>query len=409
MSRHNCAIGKDIVRASFKGVGFDCKDVGYEGGRRGAEGEFPFGERTAYADLGIKIKVFHLTGVFREDDHVLDSRALFRACESTGPGLLVHPTYGAVTVACRSAKVKDDLEESLGETTVELEFVEANTMGLAGLGGSLFGIISTGLSIASRDSFLRDYRPTLVAQPWRNDVIVRAQELVAAVSVVAIQTMPRSEATNQQWRDVLKVEEVSKDPGLVAIPEKVDRALSDGFTITAKNVVEPETELMIMRRLANKAGVTSKLPEGVAAESEEAVLSRHRVLAAIGMSQAAMATKYTHVDAALRAMDQVLAVLEDEAHAAYTQCDNTLFLELRKYATEFARMMNNLAYRLPGIIAVNFHAGVHPLVAAYAIYDDAKKHRELEQRNQVDANGRFQPIVVGVAPAQSVVVDHRYS
>ena len=48
---------------------------------------------------------------------------------------------------------------------------------------------------------------------------------------------------------------------------------------------------------------------------------------------------------------------------------------------------------------VNFSGGVHPLVAAYAIYNDAKRHRELEERNIVDANGRFGPIVSGIAPA----------
>jgi len=94
MSEHNCAIAKDYVPASFKGVGFNCTEVDIEGGRRGAEGEFPFGEITAYADLGRKIQVYHLTAVFRADDHVFDSHSLFQACQSPGPGVLVHPTRG---------------------------------------------------------------------------------------------------------------------------------------------------------------------------------------------------------------------------------------------------------------------------------------------------------------------------
>ena len=111
-----------------------------------------------------------------------------------------------------------------------------------------------------------------------------------------------------------------------------------------------------------------------------------------------MGRKYAYVDECLAAMDMVLAVLEDEAKAAYDDCDNELFLEIKKYATEFAKMMNDLSYRLPGQVLVNFSGGVHPLVAAYAIYKDAKRHRELEERNIVDANGRFGPIVSGVAP-----------
>ncbi|KRR21363.1 hypothetical protein CQ14_06855 [Bradyrhizobium lablabi] len=395
MSRRNCAIGKDYVQAAFKGVQFYCTEADVEGGRRGAEGEFPFGEETAYADLGRKIRVYHLTACFREDDHVSDSQALFMACESPGPGILVHPTRGTVMVACRSAKISDKIEEEAGETYAELEFVEANSV--TGFAGVLFGIISTALNSTSQTSFLRDYHPTQVSQPWRTDVINTAQRLVDVTYRAAVQTFT-AESTAQDWRDILKLEEVATDDGLAANGVNVDRALSNGFVTIAENIEDPVTEFRVMRALANQASGSSVLPAGVAIDGEEAVLSRHRVLAAIGMAEAAMARIYSYVDEALAAMDAVLAVLDDEAKSAYANCDNGLFLELRKYATQFTEMMNNLAYRLPPLIAVDFGGGVHPLVAAYAIYNDAKRHRELETRNQVDANGRFAPVVVGYAP-----------
>ncbi|MEY9493755.1 DNA circularization N-terminal domain-containing protein [Bradyrhizobium elkanii] len=395
MSRHNCAIGKDVVPASFKGVPFYCTEADVEGGRRGAEGEFPFGEDTAYADLGRKIRVYHLTAFFREDDHVSDSGALFAACESPGPGILVHPTRGSVMVACRSIKVSDKIEDEAGQSSAEMEFVEANSIG--GFAGVLFGIISSGLNTTSRASFLRDYHPGQASQPWSRDVIDTAQRLVDAVARTTVQTISAT-ASVQDWRDALKIQEVAHDDGLAANGVNVDSALYNGFQIIAQNITDPVTEFKVMRQLANVATHSSALPAGAAMESEEAVLSRHRVLAAIGMAEAAMARTYAYVDEALQSMDAVLAVLEDEAKAAYANCDNGLFLELRKYATEFNRMMNDLAYRLPPMIAVNFMSGVHSLVAAYAIYNDAKRHRDLEARNRIDANGRFSPIVVGVSP-----------
>ena len=395
MSRTNCAIGKDYVPASFKGVPFYSTDADVEGGRRGAEGEFPFGEDTAYADLGRKIRVYHLTAVFREDDHVSDSSALFAACESTGPGTLVHPTRGTAMVACRSIKVSDKIEEEAGQSSAEMEFVEANSIG--GFAGVLFGIISSNLNTTSRDSFLRDYQPQQVAQPWRGDIINTAQRLVDAVATTVVQTMPVN-ASTQNWRDAIRIQEVAQDDGLATSGTNVTTALSNGFIIVAESVSDPADEFKIMRRLANQASGSSTIPPGVDDQSEEAVLSRHRVLAAIGMSEAAMARSYTYVDEALQAMDAVLAVLEDEAQVAYANCDNPLFLELRKYATEFNRMMNDLAYRLPPLIAVDFMGGVHPLVAAYVIYNDATRHRDLEARNMIDANGRFMGAVVGVSP-----------
>jgi DNA circularisation protein N-terminus len=394
MARSACALGKDYVVASFKGVEFYSTESDIEGGRRGAEAEYPFGENTNYADLGRKIRVAHITAVFREDDHIGDAQALFNACESPGPGMLVHPTRGSFMAACRSVKVKDNAEEQ-GETTAELEFVEANEVGAGGSLGSLFGIIATGLNAASQGSFIRDYQPALVSQPWRAEIINTAQRLVEATAQATTRSLP-ADAPAQAYREVLKMEDVAKDNGLAASGAKVDKALSHGFLTIPSNLADPDKTFELMRRLANAAAKTSVLPAG--AESEEAVISRHRVLAAIDMAEAAMGRKYATVDNALVAKDQVLAVLDDEAEAAYAKCDNALFLELKNYAIQFAQMMHDLTYRLPGRIIVDFMGGVHPLVAAYAIYNDAKRHRELEQHNVVDANGRFKPLVVAVAP-----------
>jgi DNA circularisation protein N-terminus len=396
MSRTNCAIGKDVVPASFKGVPFYCTDADIQGGRRGAEGEFPFSETTAYADLGRKIRVYNLTAYFREDNHVGDASALFLACESPGPGILVHPTRGTAMVACRSCKVSDKLEEAGGESTAELEFVEANPVG-TGLGGLLFGMISSALITVSRDSFVRDYQPTRVSQPWRADVIQTAQNLVAAVATVTKQTLP-ADAPLSEHRDVLRMEEVASDDGLATTAVNVDTALSNGFITIASNVTDPDDAFKLMRRLANAGTLVLTLPEGIPTESAEAVVIRHRILAAVGMAEAAMGRKYGYIGEALTTMDMVLAVFDEEAQAAYNNCDNQLFLEIRNYATQFATMMNDLAYRLPGLVAVDFSGGVHPLVAAYAIYNDATRHRELETKNRVDANGRFSPLVIGIAP-----------
>ena len=395
MSRRACAIGKDVVPASFKGVQFYCTDADAEGGRRGAEGEFPFGENTAYADLGRKIRVFHLTAYFREDDHVWDAEALFQACQSPGPGLLVHPTRGTHMVACRSVKVSDKLEDEAGQTSAELEFVEAN-IGFGGLVGSLFGIISTGLFAASQASFERDYTPRLAAQPWSTEVIDTAQKLIWAVATVTTHVVV-SDAPSE-WKKINRMKEVALDDGLASSAKNVDTSLVDGFWLISTYDQDPNSKFNRFRRLANAATSSNKLPAGVAVESEEAVLSRHRILAAIGMAEAAMGKKYTTIHEALTAMDMVMVVLDDEANAAYAKCDKKLFMEITKYSVEFSKMMNDLAYRLPGVVRVNFSGGVHPLVASYAIYKDAKRHRELEERNIVDANGRFGPLVVGVSP-----------
>jgi len=355
MSRSACAIGKDVVPASFKGVGFYCTEADIEGGRRGAEGEFPFGENTAYCDLGRKIRVFNLTAMFREDNHVWDSQALFMACESPQPGILVHPTRGTHLAACRKVKVKDKLEEDGGQTEVELEFVEANPVG-SGIGASIFGIIASAVLAVSSTSFRASYHPTRISQPWSRDIVASAQSLVRTTHNALVQTFT-TETSSSQWRVALKMEEVANDPGLAAQAPLVDESLSSGISELAYSIVDTETQWRVLRRLANVAARESNLPSE-AAVVENSLYSRFRVLTGVALAETAMARKYSNVQAALSASNSASAVLEDEARSAYNICDNALYLELQKYIVQFKTMMNDLAYRLPGLITVDFGGGV---------------------------------------------------
>ena len=277
-----------------------------------------------------------------------------------------------------------------------MEFVEAS-IGFSGILGSLFGIISSGLFAASQTSFLGNYQPSLVSQPWVVDVVNTAQALLGVTATVATQTLVK-DSPAADWRAVLNMQAVVQDDGLAMSAPTVDTAMTSGFKVIARNVTDPKAKFDIFRKLANAATTSSRLPAGYAVESEEAVISRHRILSAINMAEAAMGRKYATIDESLAAMDTVVAVFDDEAKAAYANCDNALFMEIKSYTTQFSKMMHDLSYRLPGMVRVNFSGGVHPLVASYVIYKDAKRHRELEERNIVDANGRFGPLVVGITP-----------
>jgi hypothetical protein len=228
-------------------------------------------------------------------------------------------------------------------------------------------------------------------------VIDTAQKLIWATATVATHVVA-TDSPASDWKKINRMKEVAMDDGLASSATNVDNAMVDGFWLISNYDQSPDSRFKRFRNLANAATSSNKLPGGVAVETEEAALSRHRILAAIGMAEAAMGKKYNTIHEALATMDLVLVVLDDEAQATYAECDNKLFLEIKKYSVEFSKMMNDLAYRLPGVVRINFSGGVHPLVAAYAIYKNAKRHRELEERNIVDANGRFGPLVVGVSP-----------
>lgn len=84
--------------ASFRGIGFFVPDTSTEAGRRVAEHLFPGTDRAAYDDLGLHPAATSIDGVLVGDDYVAQARTLRAAFERPGPGTLIHPWWGVMTV-----------------------------------------------------------------------------------------------------------------------------------------------------------------------------------------------------------------------------------------------------------------------------------------------------------------------
>lgn len=396
MARTVCNIEKNYLPASFNGVPFTCIEASSEHGRRGAEGEFPFGEDTAYADLGRRIRTYSLRGVFRDDDFVLQAAALIAACEMPGPGVLVHPTRGIISAACRSIRVNDSIEEGAGETFVDLEFVEGNPFpnGLQ-LIGSILGIALGGIISASRASFVERYDIENVSPARRPQAVQVAQDAVGQVADRYEQAIA-SNVDNRKWRALADLRDVQEEDVLASDTVVVDRSLALGMNAVALEMSD-RAKFQAFRDMANWAAQPVALPS-YAGEAQDAVFTDVRLLASAYMAQAMAETQYRTVGEALTQLDAVVSILDDEERAARDRCDNALHLEIVKFRTNLQTFIYNKTYNLPRIEEFNFRGGVHPLVAAYSIYNDAKRHRDLEGRNVIDMTGRFQPVVI--APVQ---------
>ena len=383
----------EYLVASFKGVMFEVKTAESEHGRRGAVGEFPFGEDTAYADLGRKSRTYTLSARFAENSHLADVEALIAAVESPGSGTLVHPTRGIVQAACRSMKVKDELIEEQGVSYADLEFVEANDWaGGMSFAGTILGVSIAPIIAAAESVFLRDYAPTRVPYHRRPEVRDVARTEIGVVRSEYSKANPGS-TDNSVLRALADYDTIMSDDSLLDKPDIVRTAISGGMAATNRSIAGND-KFDAMRRIANSAAQGSTL-NGVAGTSQEAVYTLTRTVAGAYLSQSALEQRFTNVDEALRYLDAATTVLTGEAELAYTRCDNDLFIELRRYIVAFRAQIYAKAYTLPGIVSYDFLHGVHPLTAAYHIYGDAKRHRELELGNLISSSGRFDNPVVG--------------
>lgn len=366
-----------------------------EHGRRGAVGEFPFGEDTAYADLGRKAATYTIKARFVENDHVAASAALIAAVESPGAGPLMHPTRGLIMAACTSLKVRDDIIEEQGVTYADMEFTEANEWpGGLSLGGGILGAVADALFAAADIVFLANYVVGLV--PFHREAAVTGTT-AGVIGTIAHEfgRATRGATDSRTVRALMDLEAVAVDPVLLKTPKVVLSAIRGGIGAIARRLPAADG-FQAMRRIVNSAA-SSSLLNGPAGVAQNAVYTLTRVVAGAYMAQAALAQRYTNSQEAANALDAARTVFVDESRIAYEQCQNELFLELRKYTTVVQTQMYSKIYVLPGVVIFDFSGGTHPLVAAYAIYGDAREHRRLEQGNVLNASGRFGHNVIGTS------------
>lgn len=366
--------------ASWRGMSFTCETADSDHGRRGAEGEFPFSENTAWADLGRRIRKYNLRGRFERNNHTLQARAFVALCEMPGPGILVHPTQGVVQAACLSCKVSDSPLKEAGVTYVDLEFVEASDY-IAGLvfSNPLIALGITTFLTAVTGSFTQRYRPATVR--WydarkvvdtMNDAVVQLQDGYLRASA--------NETSQSKWQTVRDFRSITQDSFALNDPDTAATVTRNAFE-TIDGAVEGADKAEIMRSIINWATQSSDLA-GESNEAQNAVYSMIRLIAAAYLARSFTETQPATVDEGLRQYDMVMSVLDQEAEIANTDCyDTPLFLAIRAFSTAVARVLLTRAYESPTLVVYSFPGTMHSLVAAHEIFGDAKRVRSLENRN----------------------------
>lgn len=388
------------LTARFKGVAFICIEAESEHGRRGAEGEFPFGENTAYADLGRRIRNYSLKAVFRENSHIKDSGRLIKACESPGPGTLVHPTRGSLQAACKSIKVHDDIENGQGETTCDLTFVEANDwLGGFNIGSGLAGINLGPVTTALNAYFSRRYN--VAQKPFFARPVIRD---TAAAAIGTIRSGLASASGIQSdgtfWKVASELDGLASNPIDAAVTDRAWLGISGGFASIDRYGTNPSIKIQSYRSIANWAAVTPAIPV-LAADSIDAIMTALRVLSAGYIAKSATEIPVNTMQDAFRQYDMVVALIGDEMTRARSQCEDELYLALRDFLVEAQTALLTRAFTLPPVVQYKFYGGVSSLTAAHEIYGDAKQFGTIESYNSLQFPWHVGPDITAPRPPEA--------
>lgn len=108
--------------ASFRGVPFYVEDADQQGGRRQAVHEFPQRDDVYVEDLGLRPHEFRIDGYVLGPDYMAGRDALIDAADAAGPGTLVHPYRGSLTVSCLSWTTRESARDG-GIAWITLIFI----------------------------------------------------------------------------------------------------------------------------------------------------------------------------------------------------------------------------------------------------------------------------------------------
>lgn len=113
--------------ASFRGIPFQVESTELAAGRRTQLHEYPQRDKPYVEDLGRAARDLAFYGFVVGDDYVDQANALLGALEEPGPGTLIHPWFGTLTVSLKdSARVSFDA--ALGQARFSMSFVEAGEL-----------------------------------------------------------------------------------------------------------------------------------------------------------------------------------------------------------------------------------------------------------------------------------------
>lgn len=364
---------------SFRGVPFESLDVESEHGRRAAEGEFPFGEVTGYQDMGRKIRRYSIKGRFLENTHILDAAAFIAACETPGPGVLVHPTRGVLTVGCSTLRVKDNPTEDQGVTTFEADFVEAPDW-ITGVGlelgldlSTIIGAVSAVFLVAYQIDNLVFFYQDFGTAPARAVLRSIAEEIRRAVAI------SRTDH-DRAWWVINDLDLLTDDERAIRDAPTILQAMKSGMNALSAFVPKSE-KFASYKRIANAAASAPLSTSGDLARVQNATVTTARIMASVYMAQALLETPPATIAGAVLKASQVSGILQTEASVSAAYCDNELHHAITTIRAGIEQRVLSNAYTLPAVIEYDFGASTHALVAAYEILGDAKRVREIEEKN----------------------------
>ncbi|NBB51507.1 hypothetical protein GVN24_24790 [Rhizobium sp. CRIBSB] len=373
--------------ASFRGVAFEVDSHDHDFGRRTEVHEYALRDDPWVEDLGRLARRYSLDAYLIGPDYDLARAALIRALEAAGPGTLVHPWLGDLTVVNVNASLRESIRRG-GEAGFRLDFVEAGQNLAPELGEDTQAVALDAAALAGEQAAASltsglgvDGQPGFVADA----AAARIGEMTLALESASAPLRSASASAGAFLRRAARVRSGALD--LVRTPGDLATELLGLVRDAAALATTPRAALAALMPLTAFGSTLDAVLGDTPARRREranqtALADFLRQAAAASAAAAIVRISFDARDQAATARDSLADRMDAVARDAADAGDDAAFLALETARRAMVRDVTRRAGDLAQIFGHVVTTDRPLLVVAHDLYGDAGRDLELAARNR---------------------------
>lgn len=382
----------DTLRpASFRGISFEVENHSESGGRRLVRHEYPLRDMPYTEDLGKKAGSWQVEAFLvrsKSVDYAAARDKLREALSAEGPGTLVHPYLGEMTVSVESYTMKETTREG-GYCTFSVVFVESGSLdkpdAKTDTAAATLSAAATATE-AAKAVFLSEYAPLLedleALADTLPDLLSKGGDYLGAS--LAVMSKARSVAAKY-----LNLPEELAGQIIGYLGDLTDLMNLDF------NGLRLDSLSTLLGRRGSSSGASSgtsgtaswadATPSTITTRAVAPIVDLITAEAVIEVAAATAETEFVAADDALAARDRIVEAVDVIQEKG---CSDTVFAALSDLRAAVHEDMTTRGAELPSLVAVCLTSTMPALLASYRLYGDTGRADEIVTRNRVRHPGR---------------------
>lgn len=369
-------------QASFRGASFYVETAEGSHGRRQAVHEHAQRDVPYTEDMGRKAREFTIDGYVIGASYDIQLEALIEACETAGPGQLVHPYRGSMTVVCRGLKTRESNQDG-GMGRVSITFLEAGDQSFPrALSDSVNAISGSGNSVtaAAAASMIERFITGGFPQFVRDSAAVSVKRFAKFLLSPGFNMSSDVQAASSFFyllNDLISDADslVTDTPKLVSRMTGVMTSVRSGYGSSSFDVLNA----LSAEFAAPYTGIIPTPSRKQEKDNFESFGEFVRQSSVAESAKQAVLTTYDSYQDAIAVRDTMLVQIDTESER--TASDDAYYA-LNGLRNQIVRGIPKQGERLPQMLEYKPAMTMPALLLAHKLYGDASRDAEITSRNK---------------------------